>query len=116
MSCPKFVAQSLAVRTATHILHLTSTSYAQHMALGDFYEGLVDLVDRYAEIHMAEAGVVSYPSAVPPRGTPTAVLTDYLELVREEMADEATNKTKETILTEIEELTLRTLYKIKRLG
>ena len=116
MSCPKFVAQSLAVRTATHILHFISTSYAQHMALGDFYEGLVDLVDRYAEIHMAEAASVSFPSAVPPRGTPAAVLTDYLELVREEMADEATNKTKETILTEIEELTLRTLYKIKRLG
>ena len=116
MSCPKFVAQSLAVRTATHILHLTSASYAQHMALGDFYEDLVDLVDRYAEIHMAEAGVVSYPSAVPPRGTPAAVLTDYLRLVREEMADEAMNKTKETILTEIEELTLRTLYKIKTLS
>lgn len=116
MSCPKFVAQSLAVRTAAHILHLTSTSYAQHIALASFYEGLADLIDRYAEIHMAEAGVVSYPSAVPPRGTPTALLTEYLDLVRDELAEDAANKTKETILAEIEELTLRTLYKIKTLS
>lgn len=116
MSCPKFVAQSLAVRTAAHILHLTSTSYAQHIALAEFYEALVDLVDRYAEIHIAEAASVSFPSAVPPRGEPLALLTDYLELVRDELAEDGANKTKETILAEIEELTLRTLYKIKRLG
>jgi hypothetical protein len=113
MSCPKFVAQSLAVRTAAHILHLTANSYARHVALADFYEALVDLVDRYAEIHMAEAGAVSYPSLVPPRGEAVSVLQDYLELVRVELAEDGSNKTKETILAEIEELTLRTLYKLK---
>jgi hypothetical protein len=115
MSCPKFVAQSLAVRTATHILHLTSTSYAHHKALQTFYEDLVDLTDRYAEAHMAEAGIVSFPSLVPPRGAPVEVLQDYLELVREELTEDGANKTKETILTEIEELTLATLYKLKNL-
>jgi len=115
MSCPAFVAQSLAVRTATHLLHLTTTSYAQHKALQDFYEGLVDLTDRYAEAHMAEAGIVRFPAVKPPVGEAVEVLTEYLADVREELAEDGSNKTKETILSEIEELTLSALYKLKNL-
>ena len=36
-------------RTAFHILHLSSTSYAQHMALGDVYNTLNDAIDELSE-------------------------------------------------------------------
>lgn len=36
-------------RDVAHRAHLASRSYAQHMALGDFYSGIVDLADTFAE-------------------------------------------------------------------
>jgi hypothetical protein len=103
----------MAVRTAAHLLHLTTRSYAEHKALNEFYDGLVDLVDRYAEAHMGEEAVASFPSVKPPSGSANEILTDYLDTVRDELQTEEDHKTKETILTEIEELVLSTLYKLK---
>jgi hypothetical protein len=37
--------------TAGHIHHLTTDSYSQHMALGDFYDGLDDLADKFIEAY-----------------------------------------------------------------
>ena len=103
----------MAVRTAAHLAHLTTRSYATHKALNEFYDALVDLVDRYAEAHMGESTVSSFPSVKPPTGSPEEILTDYLDVVRQELEEEEDHKTKETILTEVEELVLSTLYKLK---
>lgn len=35
--------------TAAHVHHLNSVSYAEHIALNEFYEGLEDLTDKLAE-------------------------------------------------------------------
>lgn len=56
MNCRQFIAKSLAVRTASHLLHLSATSYAQHVALGEFYDTMLGLVDRYAEVYMGKEG------------------------------------------------------------
>lgn len=116
MTCPTFVAQSLALRTATHIAHLTSRSYAQHVALGDFYDELSDLTDKYAEIYMGlEDEVPAFPHVSPPRGTPVTLLEDYLELVHKELAEDHDSEALKSVLAEIEELTARTLYKLRTL-
>jgi Family of unknown function (DUF5856) len=115
MSCPNFIAQSFAVRTAAHLLHLSSSSYSQHVALGDFYEALAGLVDRYAEAYMGmNALVKSWPSKTPPNETPTGLLEDYLEFVQAEQGEDE-SEALENILAEIEELTMRTLYKVRNL-
>lgn len=41
-----FVARDL-----THRQHLRTTSYAEHMALGAFYEGVIPLVDGFVEAY-----------------------------------------------------------------
>lgn len=113
MSCPRFVAESLALRTATHILHLTTRSYAEHVTLGGFYDKLTELTDRYAEAYMGENDNVTFPSVKPPTGTAREILMDYLDLVHEELEEAGDHATKQTILAEIEELVLSTLYKLK---
>lgn len=114
MDCPEFIAKSFAVRTATHLLHLSSRSYAQHVALGDFYEALADKIDAYAEIYMGlEGHVASWPQARPPAGPAESVLADYLDLVQEEMDEDKDSQALMNILAEIEELTARTLYKLR---
>lgn len=114
MDCSKFIAQSLAVRTAAHLQHLSSASYAQHVALGDFYEGLNDLVDKYAEVYMGlESRVTSWPTITVPTEAPVELLTDYLDLIKDEFTEDRESQALLNILAEIEELTARTLYKLR---
>lgn len=116
MSCQKFVAESFAVRTAAHMAHLLTTSYAQHVALDAFYSGLTDLVDRYAEVAIgAEGRFKGFPSVTPPTGDIVDILEDYRALVLEEATEDEDSLAKVNILTDIEELTLSTLYKLKNL-
>lgn len=116
MSCERFIAESFAVRTAAHQAHLSSTSYAQHMALDEFYNGIVDLADKYAEVYMGlTKRIESFPNATVPRGAPVDILADYLDLVHDEMAEDSDSQALMNILAEIEELTARTLYKLKNL-
>jgi len=46
----QFTSTLFASRTQAHIFHLQTTSYAQHIALGEYYGGIVDLVDGLTEL------------------------------------------------------------------
>lgn len=46
--------------TAGHIHHLGTDSYSQHMALGDFYDGLDDLADKFIEAYQGRYTKVSF--------------------------------------------------------
>ena len=48
----EFLLTLLHAATNTHLLHWKTKSYAQHQALGAFYTGLPELVDRLAESMM----------------------------------------------------------------
>lgn len=118
MSCPEFIAQSMAIRTATHAAHLTAGTYAIHMALDSFYTDIVDLIDEYAEVYagtLRPGADFSIPRRTPPAGSPTALLSDYLDLIRDEAKEAHETEALKNILAEIEALTLRTLYKLNRL-
>jgi hypothetical protein len=116
MSCPKFIADSFAIRTATHLAHLSATSYADHMALGEFYDGLLGLVDEYAEIYMGlEKRITRFPKAEVPDDEPVQMLRDYLKLVTEEAAEDHDSEALKNVLAEIEALTARTIYKLVNL-
>ena len=54
-----FIQNLLHCVTNAHLLHLQSTSYAQHMALGAFYEGLEDLTDSLAETIQGKYGLLT---------------------------------------------------------
>lgn len=114
MSCPKFIVDSFAVRTAAHLLHLSSTSYAQHVALAGFYDALVGLIDRYAEAYMAMDGQIKSwptPSKFEASG-PIVLLQAYLDTVQAEQGEDE-SEALENILAEIEELTMGTIYKLR---
>lgn len=115
MSCPQFIAQSMAVRTQAHLMHLSTTSYARHIALNEFYDGMLGLVDRYAEVYMGlEGQITSWPGpATVERKDPVTLLEDYLELVRDEALEDRDSEALKNILAELEELTAQALYKLR---
>lgn len=112
-----FIAESFAVRTSAHLLHLASTSYAQHVALNEFYDSLLPLVDRFAEVCQGLKGRIKrYPEVCPDdQDNPIALLDDYLDAIHDEMKS-TTAQSLLNILAELEELTAQTLYKLKFLS
>lgn len=116
MNCPAFIARSFALRTAAHLLHLSSTSYAQHVALNEFYDALTPLVDDYAEVYMGlEGRIKSFPAISPPAGAPVDLLNTYLDLIKTELAEDDSTESLKNILAEIEAITARAIYKLQNL-
>lgn len=51
MDTSKYISALMNSRDQAHVLHLGTTSYAQHMALQKYYDGIVPLVDTYVEAY-----------------------------------------------------------------
>ena len=85
------------------------------MALGDFYEGVGELADKYAEVYMGlESQIANWPAptAVALKD-PLVLLENFLELVHTEQAEDHDSEALKNILAELEELTARSLYKLR---
>lgn len=52
----KFVGTLMNSRTQAHAFHLTTPSFAEHKALQAYYEGIVPLLDSWAEAYMGKYG------------------------------------------------------------
>jgi len=52
----KYVALLMRSREKAHMYHLTTNSFAEHKALQAYYEGIVPLLDAYAEAYMGKSG------------------------------------------------------------
>lgn len=52
----KFVGLLMNSRNQAHSFHLTTESFAEHKALQAYYEGIVPLLDAYAEAYMGKYG------------------------------------------------------------
>lgn len=108
-------------REQAHRAHLAVTgkgSYARHVALGDFYEAIIPLADRFAE---AYAGMYSpltdIPYGAPANGKIDVVLEDYLaEIIKARSAfEKPAHGPLLNIIDEVAALYLGTLYKLRNL-
>lgn len=52
----KYVGILMNSRTQAHSFHLTTNSFAEHKALQAYYEGIVPLLDAWAEAYMGKYG------------------------------------------------------------
>lgn len=55
----EFVLRCFHARTAAHLLHLKTRSYAEHKALNDFYDAIVPAVDAFAEAYQGYEGLLT---------------------------------------------------------
>ena len=56
MAASRYVGALLNSREQAHAFHLMTNSYAQHEALQSYYEGIVPLLDTWAEGYMGKYG------------------------------------------------------------
>lgn len=119
----ELVSRVFATRNATHLAHWRAKgpgSYARHMALGDFYDSLIDKIDGIVEAHQGATGKLV--------GLVNLNAADTRSDVAAKCADDcnwiAKNRDKiangipaiENLLDDLCDLYLTTIYKLKNLS
>lgn len=80
MSCGEMVMRLFHARTAAHVAHFQTRSYAEHKALNEFYDEIVDATDDFAETYQGIFGLIpEFPAMSLPTGKPC----DWIEALRQ---------------------------------
>lgn len=115
----QFIAVLFLARDIAHREHLRTKSYAQHMALGEFYPAIIDLADSLAESYQGRKGIVDVPLL--DNEFPGEIIKSMQAQLAwiEKNRDGAVGKDDralQNIVDEIVGLYLSTLYKLKNLS
>ena len=113
----EFIGTLFLARDIAHSAHLNSKSYAQHVALGSFYEGIIGLADSLAETYQGRHGLIGPISRKPAKKSPD-IITFLEDSLKQLEADRyvcvaKTDTTLQNMIDEIVGLYLSTLYKLK---
>lgn len=110
----KLIIRAFKTRNAAHAQHWTTKSFAQHEALGEFYEDLITSLDKYVEAYQGTFGQM--------KKAPEQV-TDTTEMLRGEMIWLIEHRSEiaknvpalENILDEMSAVYMKALYKLENL-
>lgn len=110
----EMINRAFEIRNASHVQHWKTKSYAQHKALGNFYEELVELTDKYVEAYQGGVKLIGDVEGEKP---------DIIKAIEAEMLWLAKNRSKlaqdvpalENILDEMVGLYMKTMYKLENL-
>ena len=110
----ELIKRMFALRNAAHIQHWKTKSFSQHSALGDFYDEVIEGIDKYVEAHQGTFGVV---------GKVEGEEQDVAKMIRDEIIWLNENRSKiacevpalENIIDELSGVHMKTLYKLENL-
>lgn len=117
----KFISTLLASRTQAHIFHwqvVDSSSYAEHKALQNYYEDIIDLIDDFVESYQGKYEIlVGFESPMNFREDRNPLiyfmgLCQYVEEVRKSLPQDSYLQNQ---VDEIVALIQTTKYKLKNL-
>jgi hypothetical protein len=107
-------------RDVAHSVHLNTRSFAKHSALNGFYDGIVDLADKFAEAYQGRHGLIGPIALHSARKTNNIIefLEDSLKEIEDSRYDvvDKSDSALQNIIDEIVGLYLSTLYKLKFLA
>jgi len=58
MDFTKLISYLFHSRTQAHIFHLQTQSFAEHMALNVYYDGIIPLIDALVESYQGKYGII----------------------------------------------------------
>jgi len=118
--CADFVGMLFLARDVAHSAHLNTRSYAKHIALNEFYDGVIDLADKFAEAYQGKYGLIGPISLMSAKKTNNVVeflegqVDDLMEMRYKVVDKECTPL--QNIIDEILGLYYSTLYRLKFLA
>ena len=114
MKAADFVGMLFLARDVAHSVHLNTRSFSKHMALAEYYDGIVDLTDQFAESYMGKYGkFTAFPSVYHQPKDPVRYLKSLQTFVKEARQDLPQDSELQNIIDEIADLINTTAYKLK---
>lgn len=112
--CALFAATLLHSSTNTHFFHWSTNSYAEHIALGEYYDEIIDLVDDFMEAVMGRYNQVKkFPNVYHEPKNPLQYMESLKKFVEESRDDLPQDQDIQTLVDNIAILIDSTLYKIR---
>lgn len=109
-----FISTLFQSRDKAHLAHLKSKNYAEHIALGSYYEGILDLTDTFVESYQGLVGVIdiSIPESKNNEGMLVHLkgLCELCDTVKTQFPDWLSNQ-----IQEMQKLIYQTIYKLENL-
>ena len=115
-----FVNKLFESRQMAHVYHLKQESYAQHMALQSYYDGILELVDEFVEVYQGQYTLLEGYDMIlgeVKETDPIVYLEGVVNYVRTEKSKviNAEDSHLLNIVDEMVALLYKTLYKLKHL-
>lgn len=111
-----FISMLLQSRDKAHLAHFKTKSHAEHLALGAYYEQVIELADTFIESYQGEVGIIDIviPETKIGTGEDMVVylekLCDLCDSVKPQFPDWLSNQ-----IQEIQKLLYQTVYKLENL-
>ena len=105
-------------RNVAHKEHLKTKSYAQHMALGSFYEEVIELADKLAEAYQGDKGLLGpIPQYAKLPDYPIETFLEKQMNTIEQLRRQGDYRSAlQNIIDEVIALYLSTIYKLRNLS
>lgn len=113
----ELIAKVFEARNVAHLAHWSTSSYAQHVALGGFYDGAIDSIDAIAECYQGAFNKVGKVKLTTSDRSVIPLLTEQVIWIkdnREAICQDLSPL--ENLVDGLMELYLSTLYKLNHLS
>lgn len=115
----ELIARVFKTRNQAHLSHWKTKSYAEHQALGSFYDDVVNVLDKLVEAHQGAKGIIGHVDL-----SCRDESVDIIKALSEDANWAAKNRQKiasnvpaiENIVDELVGTYLTTIYKLKNLS
>lgn len=102
-------------RSAAHVAHWRTKSFAQHATLGEFYEAVTDKLDDFVETYQGGYGPIGEVKGVDDKDIVQTLHKEFVWLTANREALCKGAKPLENIFDDLTALYLRTIYKLENL-
>jgi len=113
----QLISRVFYARNLAHYEHWRTESYAQHKALGKFYDGVVEALDALVEAYQGLNGLIgSIPSPTDTKGDSLKILkadAEWIEANHEEIC--GGNRAVANLIDNVTGIYLTTIYKLENL-
>jgi hypothetical protein len=117
-SLNELVMDLLHSAIVTHIMHWQTTSYAAHVALGEFYQAIPDLVDAVVEAYQGKNNVILMKFPIEMDSYEDMAPLLYMEYLNQELMESrglfGDDSEIQNLVDEIADLIDSTIYKLRR--
>lgn len=114
----ELVARVFAARNIAHLEHWKTKSYAKHMALGSFYDDVIEALDAFIEAHQGMNGIIGdvprmFPSGIKDVAKFLVSEVEWIESNREELTGNSGSLG--NLLDSVSGIYMTTIYKLENL-